>query len=66
MKSTTQKCSVKNCDGYKRFKFPKNNELRKKWLEAIKNPNLIPKSSHGLCQLHFKPSDMLTESVMGK
>ncbi|XP_014238467.1 uncharacterized protein LOC106660133 [Trichogramma pretiosum] len=59
------KCSVINCKGYKRFKFPKNSELRKKWLEAIKRPNYTPKTSHGLCEKHFKPSDMYTESYEG-
>ncbi|KAL7291526.1 hypothetical protein TKK_0014782 [Trichogramma kaykai] len=48
-----------------RFKFPKDQELQQKWLNAIKRPKFKPKSCHGLCMKHFLPNRIYTESMKG-
>ncbi|OXU26196.1 hypothetical protein TSAR_004813 [Trichomalopsis sarcophagae] len=59
------KCSVENCYNNKRFRFPSSDVRRKQWLNAIRRPNWKPKKGHGLCEEHFKKSDIITESYMG-
>ncbi|XP_030760392.1 zinc finger protein 813-like [Sitophilus oryzae] len=58
-------CSVPNCRGNYRggpkvsaFIFPKNDELRKKWLTAIKRDNFTPTSSSRVCELHFRNEEV--------
>ncbi|KAL7301576.1 hypothetical protein TKK_0005591 [Trichogramma kaykai] len=52
------KCSVKNCQGVRKFKFPKRMELRKKWLKAIRRPDFVPRVGDGLCMNHFRAQDI--------
>lgn len=56
-------CVVTNCMNTKKFKFPKENKLRIKWLEAIQQPDFQAKAWDGLCIKHFKPEDILSKSV---
>ncbi|ELT90944.1 hypothetical protein CAPTEDRAFT_214260, partial [Capitella teleta] len=55
-------CSVPNCRGnYKKgpkvhvFGFPKNEELRKKWLTSIRRHNFTPTQYSNMCDCHFEP-----------
>ncbi|XP_012232074.1 uncharacterized protein [Linepithema humile] len=54
------KCCVPNCNGnYKNgpkvamFSFPKNEEIKRKWLRAICRQNFCPTNSSKVCELHF-------------
>ena len=54
----TKKCAFPYCDfnGQSRyFRIPKNEERRKKWLEACKLENV--KERDVICERHFKPTD---------
>lgn len=60
-------CSVDGCSNVGNFTFPTNESLRKKWLEAIKQPDLQLNECHGLCHKHFKPEDILVnDELYGK
>ena len=41
------------------FRFPKDNEVRKKWVEALGRPNIREDNCNysGVCELHFLPDD---------
>ena len=61
-----KKCYVKNCENYGSFRFPSNDELRSKWVEAIKpksnfdeNNDMVQgvKASF-LCRAHFEETDV--------
>lgn len=41
------------------FLFPKNEELRKKWLSAIPRKNWTPSQSSVVCVLHFVEIDII-------
>ncbi|KAJ8677108.1 hypothetical protein QAD02_012895 [Eretmocerus hayati] len=57
-KSYTIKCSVVGCHNEKKFHFPKDPILKKKWLQAIRRENFTPNHrTHGLCPQHFSSSD---------
>ncbi|KAJ8674183.1 hypothetical protein QAD02_005445 [Eretmocerus hayati] len=43
-----------------KYRIPGKLKLQKLWLEAIQQPSLKPKKSHGLCMKHFKPGDIET------
>lgn len=62
------KCCVINCENnkcsndkkYSLFLFPKNIELRDKWLKVISNINgKITKPTQRVCEKHFHPNDIL-------
>ena len=38
-------------------KFPKTEEMKQKWLEAIMRPDFCPKSHDVICSKHFKEAD---------
>ena len=44
------------------FRFPKNEELKRKWLSAIPRTDWIAKESHRVCSLHFEERDFEIES----
>ena len=61
-------CCVPQCNGLGGFIFPKDNELRKKWLIAIKredyNKCLWRPSEHSVvCHRHFKATDFVEPKV---
>ncbi|KAJ8687772.1 hypothetical protein QAD02_023566 [Eretmocerus hayati] len=61
------KCSVPGCNNKKKFYFPKNKELRAKWLRAIRREDFNPRyGTHGLCIDHFHHNDIITSNVSGK
>ena len=41
------------------FSFPKDQEIRRKWIRAIPRDNWEPTSNSGVCQHHFKPDDFV-------
>ena len=59
-------CAVENCKNKVKYKFPKNETIKKNWLHAIKRPDFQPRSMDGLCGDHFLPHDQLSkESSFG-
>nr|XP_012225401.1 PREDICTED: uncharacterized protein LOC105673967 [Linepithema humile] len=63
------KCCVPNCNGnYKNgpkvatFSFPKNEEIKRKWLRAICRQNFCPTNSSKVCELHFHSHDIERET----
>ena len=56
------KCSVISCKSKEKFKFPSNEAMKKKWLKAIGRWTFVPHTRDGLCNAHFNPSDIITES----
>ena len=60
-------CCVPECNtGYRSsqavekvavFRFPKNNNLRQKWIKAIPRKNWLPGDSHRVCAKHFNSDD---------
>ena len=56
------KCSVMSCKSKVKFKFPSNEAMKKKWLKAIGRSTFVPHTRDGLCNAHFNPSDIMTES----
>lgn len=59
------RCCVEKCKNQVKFTFPKEERIKKKWLEAIQRPDFKPKRWHGLCANHFKQEDIITESFEG-
>lgn len=56
------KCCVKGCKNLVRFQFPRDQDYTRKWLEAIRRPNYIPRRKNGLCLDHFESEFIVTES----
>ncbi|XP_049269019.1 uncharacterized protein LOC119382267 [Rhipicephalus sanguineus] len=63
------KCCVPQCRGnydstYKVrvFRFPQDDELRRKWLRAIPRDSFIPSQYSRVCELHFAPEDITQEA----
>ncbi|KAL7299782.1 hypothetical protein TKK_0007527 [Trichogramma kaykai] len=56
------KCCVKGCKNLVRFQFPRDQEYQRRWLEAIRRPNYVPRRKNGLCLDHFEPEFIVTES----
>ncbi|XP_044751591.1 uncharacterized protein LOC123311602 [Coccinella septempunctata] len=57
-------CSAKGCTvrfikgaNLKFHKYPKNEDLRKKWVEAVNRENFQPSEAAKLCSKHFQPDD---------
>ena len=46
----------KKSDEISLFRFPKQEELKKKWVEFIGKEYFVPKENSALCSLHFKES----------
>lgn len=55
-------CSAPLCENDMRFKFPRDNNLKNKWLEFINKPYLLIKSGYGLCEYHFKNHQIQLEN----
>nr|CAI5840195.1 unnamed protein product [Callosobruchus analis] len=61
------KCCVPNCTGNYRssgrnvhiFKFPKDKDLREKWLRSIHRENFQISDHSVVCHLHFVETDIL-------
>lgn len=51
------KCAVIGCESHSKFKFPKNQKIRKKWLKAIRRPDFQPKHRH------LQTEDIAVQSV---
>ena len=45
------------------FRFPINEDLRKKWVKFLHRDNFQPNENHRLCELHFKASDIVSGTV---
>ncbi|GIY75056.1 THAP-type domain-containing protein [Caerostris extrusa] len=64
------KCFVFGCrSNYNRetkvrvFSFPRNDELKQKWIEVIcRKDKRQPSKASKICALHFKPEDIITEA----
>ena len=56
------KYSVISCKNKVKFKFPSNEAMKNKWLKAIGRSTFVPHTRDGLCNAHFNPSDIITES----
>ncbi|OXU30444.1 hypothetical protein TSAR_011980 [Trichomalopsis sarcophagae] len=52
------KCAVLTCRNRTKFVFPKNEKMKKRWLEAIKRPDFQPKPGNGICEAHFQPEQI--------
>nr|CAI5819885.1 unnamed protein product [Callosobruchus analis]CAI5870438.1 unnamed protein product [Callosobruchus analis] len=59
-------CKIKYCSELKStsyrsvFRFPKNDELKSKWLAAIPGKNWFPSKEAVICGSHFGISEILT------
>ena len=52
-----EKCGQKKSDTISLFRFPKQEDCKKKWIEFVGNEHFVPKGHSALCSLHFKESD---------
>nr|XP_021196799.2 uncharacterized protein LOC110380962 isoform X1 [Helicoverpa armigera] len=52
------RCSVPLCREKANHSFPKDAELRRRWLEAIKRVDFVPKGAR-VCRKHFHDSDYM-------
>jgi hypothetical protein len=66
-------CFVPHCSNRGGHVFPKDEKLKKKWIEAIKrnmdrNKYQLwnPTKTSVVCKLHFLPSDYISENTCGK
>lgn len=50
-------CSANNCKNQVRFRFPKDDKLRKKWMKSINRLVFKPDRDDGLCSVHFCKED---------
>lgn len=65
-----RKCVVPECrSNYNKsstyisvYRFPKNQELCKTWIKLIRHENVRVSPHVGVCKLHFKESDFVTQS----
>lgn len=57
-----RKCAVNECQGYVVFKFPSKSETKQLWLRRIGKAGLVCHKNAGLCAIHFKDEDFVTES----
>ncbi|XP_046400876.1 THAP domain-containing protein 1-like [Ischnura elegans] len=64
-------CVVPGCKGNYRsgpkvqvFSFPKDPELHRKWLHAIRRKDFTPTKNNKVCELHFKTSDLRKETAV--
>ncbi|XP_077558526.1 uncharacterized protein LOC144174000 [Haemaphysalis longicornis] len=62
------KCCVPQCRGNYTsdtkvhvFRFPRDDELRKAWIQAIPRENLVITQHTRVCELHFKYDDIIRE-----
>ena len=64
------KCAAPGCktgygnivpEGVSLHSFPQDQELRKKWINAIKRKDYTPGASAKICSLHFPDSDFIQE-----
>lgn len=60
----TRACSVTLCKNPMKFRFPSDVNLRKKWLDAIRQPRFQPKQKQGICANHFKKNDFHIENAI--
>ena len=52
------RCKVLGCKNEFRFQFPKNQKIRKKWLDFLNLPeDIILHPRSGLCKKHFLDTD---------
>ncbi|XP_035209355.1 THAP domain-containing protein 1 B-like [Stegodyphus dumicola] len=65
------KCCVPLCKGNYNggprvhvFSFPRDPELKKKWIYSIKRDNFEPTKNSKVCELHFSPCDIEKETYM--
>ena len=55
-----KKCSVKGCENVPNHNFPKNEELRKRWIEACCQEKLwVLNKGSRICSWHFREDDYL-------
>ncbi|XP_011859044.1 PREDICTED: THAP domain-containing protein 2-like [Vollenhovia emeryi] len=50
------RCTNSNNEGYCCVRFPENNELKRKWIDAAGIPDWNPPKSAVLCEVHFDQS----------
>ena len=61
-------CSVPGCDkniNKEAHSFPKNEELKLKWLKAINRENWYPGRWNKVCSKHFLKKDFVQTSEFG-
>ena len=56
-------CAVKKCTTNGGFKFPKDPQLKRQWLTAIKRELFEPKDHSVVCAKHFKQEDFKKNGV---
>jgi len=59
-------CCVPLCDGRGGHKLPKDQNMRLRWLAAIRRDKWTPTDSTVVCRRHFRSSDYRTENTSGK
>ncbi len=66
--STKEKPSKRHPNPVKRqlFPFPDDDLMQQYWLEAIHRESWKPKPNSKLCEVHFHPLDLLTNSSCNK
>lgn len=62
---TALKCSNTSNQGYALVRYPRDENLKRKWIAAVgRGKNWSPSSSQKLCEIHFQPSEI--EFVAGR
>jgi hypothetical protein len=56
---------MSNCKGHSPvsvFRFPKEEETKRKWIRAIRREGFEPNANSRVCEVHFKEEDILKHS----
>ncbi|XP_018369304.1 PREDICTED: uncharacterized protein LOC108765208 [Trachymyrmex cornetzi] len=53
------RCFNKSSDGYALIRFPKENQYKKAWVDAVFGETSRSLNNLRLCEVHFEPSDVL-------
>lgn len=47
------------------YRFPRNVELRQRWIDAVRRDNFVPSKTAVLCSAHFAEEDLDRTSASG-
>lgn len=60
-----KRCFVPNCECTNGVNFPKDNDLRKIWLDGLNLKDTVPNDDDFICLGHFDSKDLNDEYVPG-
>lgn len=59
-------CFVPNCKNTSGVPFPRDQKIKKDWLDGLKIKKKNPKAGDFVCLDHFKASDINNDNTSGK